>query len=126
MSKKKKIFEEAKKTVSDRKKFSAIILKAANKAEKLASNSPELQELRSKVNVLLSMAQNHISGRYQAFSIRSLLFIIFGLLYFIIPTDALPDFIPALGFTDDISVLFLIYRKLNKDIQRFLQWQETN
>ena len=71
------------------------------------------------------MAQYHITGKYRAFSNASLLLIVFALLYFVTPTDVIPDFIPALGFTDDASVLYLIYRKLSKDIDQFLQWKGT-
>ena len=125
MDKKKKIFEEAKRTVRDRKKLSGVLSKLAQKIQDSAANSPDWKELKSKVNTLASMLQYHVSGKYRAFSNTSLLLIVFALLYFIAPTDAIPDFIPALGFTDDASVLYLIYRKLNKDIERFLQWKET-
>ena len=33
--------------------------------------------------------------------------IIAGLLYFVIPADAIPDVIPALGFTDDAAAIAL-------------------
>ena len=89
-----------------------------------AANSPKWEKLKSKVNTLAGMVQSHISGEYRAFSNASLLLIVFALLYFITPADAIPDFIPALGFTDDASVLYLIYRKLNKDIEQFLQWKK--
>ena len=125
MDKKKKIFEEAKKTVKDWKKLSDVLSKLAQKMKDSAANSPSWNELKSKVNTLASMLQSHVSGKYKAFSNASLLLIVFALLYFIAPTDAIPDFIPALGFTDDASVLYLIYRKLNKDIARFLKWKGT-
>lgn len=125
MEQRKRIFEEAKKTLSDSGKLKDVISKSADKIKNFAANSPEWKELKSKLNVLVSMAQNHISGKYRAFSNSSLLLIIFALLYFITPTDAIPDFIPALGFTDDASVLYLIYRKLNKDIEQFLAWKES-
>ena len=125
MGQKKKIFEEAKKTVKDRKKLSDVLSKLAQKIQNSAANSPSWNELKSKVNTLASMLQCHVSGKYKAFSNASLLLIVFALLYFIAPTDAIPDFIPALGFTDDASVLYLIYRKLNNDIERFLQWKGT-
>lgn len=34
--------------------------------------------------------------------------------YLILPTDLVPDFIPALGFTDDMTALMVALRTLNK------------
>ena len=34
--------------------------------------------------------------------------------YLILPVDMVPDFIPALGFTDDLSALMVALRTLNK------------
>ena len=34
-----------------------------------------------------------------------------ALLYFIVPTDAIPDFVAGFGFTDDFAVLTLALRK---------------
>ena len=34
--------------------------------------------------------------------------------YLILPTDMVPDFIPALGFTDDLTALMVALRTLNK------------
>ena len=40
--------------------------------------------------------------------------IIGALGYLILPVDMVPDFIPALGFTDDLSALMVTLRTLNK------------
>lgn len=40
--------------------------------------------------------------------------IIGALGYLILPTDMVPDFIPALGFTDDLTALMVALRTLNK------------
>lgn len=41
--------------------------------------------------------------------------IIIGALgYLILPVDVMPDFIPALGFTDDLTALMLALHTLNK------------
>lgn len=34
--------------------------------------------------------------------------------YLILPADLVPDFIPALGFTDDLTALMVVLRTLNK------------
>lgn len=36
--------------------------------------------------------------------------------YFILPTDLIPDFIVALGFTDDLAVLLLAYKTVSSAI----------
>ena len=40
--------------------------------------------------------------------------IIGALGYLILPTDLVPDFIPALGFTDDLTAIMMALRTLNR------------
>ncbi|MEM6642948.1 MAG: YkvA family protein [Bacteroidota bacterium] len=122
MSSGKKISDSAKEAIGDRSKLSKVLSDSSKKLKKLAQESSEWKELRSKTNILIRMVQVHLSGEYSAFSRSSLFLIVFALIYFITPTDVIPDFVPALGFTDDASILFLIYKKLNKDIEAFLKW----
>ena len=42
--------------------------------------------------------------------------IIGALGYLILPADLVPDFIPALGFTDDLTALLLALRAVNKHL----------
>lgn len=124
MDKTKKIWEKAKETATDNDRIKSTISTAGKKLKRLAENSNELQDLKSKLEVLIRMIQAHLSGEYRSFPVSSIVLIVFGLLYFVIPTDVIPDFIPALGFTDDASVVFLIAKKLKKDITKFNQWEE--
>ena len=124
MDKTRKIWEKAKKTATDKEQIKSMLNSAGNKLRRLAENSNELKELKSKLEILMRMAQSHLAGEYRAFPISSILLIVFALVYFITPTDLIPDFIPAIGFTDDASVVFLIVKKLNRDIKKFHQWEE--
>ena len=126
LSKKEKIFDEAKESISSKKKLGDVVSKSTEKLKKLATDSTEWKELKSKANTLVQMVQSHLAGDYRAFSNASLLLIVFALIYFITPTDVIPDFIPALGFTDDASVLYLVYRKLSKDIEAFQEWKNRD
>ena len=48
--------------------------------------------------------------------IKSKTLIIGALGYLILPTDLVPDFIPALGFTDDLTALMVALRAVRKNI----------
>ena len=48
--------------------------------------------------------------------IKAKTLIIGALGYLILPADLVPDFIPALGFTDDLTALMLALRTLNKHL----------
>ena len=124
MDKTKKIWEKAKETASDTDKIKSTLSSAGKKLRNLAESSNELQELKAKLEVLMRMVQAHLAGKFKSFPVSSLLLIVFALMYFVTPTDLIPDFIPALGFTDDATVVFLISKKLNRDIEKFHRWED--
>ena len=124
MEKTEKIWEKAKRTASDKEEMKSTLNKAGDKLKNLAQNSGELRELKNKLQVLIRMIKSHLSGDYRSFPISTLILIVFALGYFVTPTDLIPDFIPALGFSDDASVVFLIVRKLSKDITQFMEWEQ--
>jgi len=47
-----------------------------------------------------------------------------GLLYFILPADLIPDFIPVIGYLDDLAVLTTIMNSLQKEICDYHIWKE--
>lgn len=48
--------------------------------------------------------------------LRDKTLIVGALGYLILPLDAIPDFIPMLGITDDLTAIFLVIKTLGKDI----------
>ncbi|GAB4249249.1 MAG: hypothetical protein Tsb0034_28600 [Ekhidna sp.] len=124
MSKTKNIFEKAKRTASDPQKVKGLVTNVGKKLKNYAKDSEDWQEFKKKINILVEMVKCHLSGEYNAFSLSSVLLMVFALIYFLTPTDVVPDFIPAVGFTDDATVLMLIYKKLGRDINKYLDWKE--
>jgi len=51
--------------------------------------------------------------------------VVFGLVYFVMPVDMIPDLLPAMGFTDDLAVLLMIFKRFSTDIDRFRQWEQS-
>lgn len=42
-----------------------------------------------------------------------------ALLYFLLPTDAAPDFIPIVGYLDDTLVVGMVIKRLASEIERY-------
>lgn len=117
------IWEKAKRVATDNKKLGRLISDALKKMETVAGSSETLSDFLFRIKILIRMVKVHVSGSYPSFSVKTILLTTFTLLYFIIPTDVIPDFIPVLGFTDDISILYFIWKLIDQDVAKFLQWE---
>lgn len=76
----------------------------------------KLRQVASKVGakVLYPALQLFYLLQSQEVPVKAKTLIVGALGYLILPTDLVPDFIPALGFTDDLTALMLALRTLNK------------
>lgn len=72
------------------------------------------------------MVKAYITKTYTAIPLKSIIAIISGLIYLVLPVDLLPDFIPGLGYIDDISVLTICIELVYKDVLSFEAWQASN
>jgi len=48
-----------------------------------------------------------------------------GLMYFLSPIDAIPDFIPVFGMLDDIAVLAWVMKTLDGELSAFRAWRDA-
>lgn len=55
----------------------------------------------------------------------SKLLVIAGLLYFVVPTDMMPDFIPGIGYIDDALILGTLWNIVTVELERYVQFLET-
>jgi uncharacterized membrane protein YkvA (DUF1232 family) len=69
---------------------------------------------------LVRMVHAAVTGRYRRLPRRSLVAVVAGLLYFLDPFDAIPDFIPLVGFLDDAGVLAWVVSRVRRDLDEFL------
>ena len=96
---------------------------ARRAGDKLRTHRDQLGTLRDDLPVLLRLTRAWASGDYRAVPWKSLVLLVSGLLYFLAPADAIPDFIPVLGFLDDAAVIAYVLRAIQSDVRAFEEWE---
>ena len=91
----------------------------------VARNGPRLGQLREDVKLLQSLCLAWWRGEYRAISPKALVTIVAGLLYFVSPIDAIPDWLLGVGFLDDIAVLGWVLKTVADELARFKAWRES-
>jgi len=85
----------------------------------------KFSDLMNSSAAALRLLKAYAAGHYRDISIESLGLIVASVIYFVMPIDALPDFILALGLSDDAALLAWTLRSVGDDIERFIQWESN-
>jgi curved DNA-binding protein CbpA len=85
---------------------------------------PALKKTLENVRELYALFKDAVKGDYKMHA-ASVAMIGGGLLYFILPADLIPDFIPLVGYLDDLAVLTTIMNSLKGEINAYRSWKET-
>jgi curved DNA-binding protein CbpA len=92
--------------------------------DKLDNAYPAFKKALKNVRVLYALFKDTANGKYKM-PPASMAMIGGGLLYFILPADLVPDFIPFVGYLDDLAVLTTIMNSLKKEIDDYHIWKNT-
>ncbi|MFT6408994.1 MAG: uncharacterized membrane protein YkvA (DUF1232 family) [Arenicella sp.] len=94
---------------------------AQKKAAKLAQTKLAgiIEPIRSSYRLIRAYA----NGTYRDISLENFGLIVAAIIYFVMPIDALPDFIVGLGFTDDAAILIWTFSKVSEELTRFADWE---
>lgn len=108
---------------SDYKKFSQSDLdQVVHKERTVRDKCEKIGDLAGDSLLVFQMIKDFCAGRYQV-PLSSLLFLGAALSYLILPIDAIPDFIPVLGYLDDIGVLAYAFKCCSKEISQYREWK---
>lgn len=116
--------EKARRIASCDRKIRRLIERVTFKWQELAA-TPMFMEARFQIEVFIRMLRAHMNKSYTGLSNRSLALMVLGLFYFALPLDMVPDFIPFVGYVDDLSVLLAVYKSIQADILLFLEWEKS-
>ncbi|PWS27373.1 methyltransferase type 11 [Pedobacter yonginense] len=108
--------------LGDKTKAANTIKDALGKA---VTNKGELEGVWSKLVMLFAISKDYVNGDYTEIPKGSIVAILGGLIYFLSPIDVVPDFVPVLGFIDDIFILNLVYKQVLKDLEKYKTWKDS-
>ena len=91
--------------------------------QKVEKASPVLRRILGNVKDLYTLFRDSVRGNYDLPPV-TLGVIGAGLLYFIIPLDLVPDYVPVVGLLDDMVVLTTIINSLQDELARYRIWKK--
>ena len=90
--------------------------------EKIEKTAPALKRILKDLKDLYTLFIDSIKGRYKLHP-AVLSIIGGGLLYFIIPLDLIPDYLPVVGLLDDLALLSTIINSLQKELAEYRKFK---
>ncbi len=85
----------------------------------------QLLEMKHKLLALARMLKRYSRKEYLDVPWQTIVMITAALIYFVSPIDAIADFLPMIGFTDDAAVILAIWAAVSGDVDRFLAWESV-
>jgi len=122
----KKAKDKAEEIVHNNEALRKILQDVIRKIEDIGYRSESIREMLDTLQTFVRMLKAYLQGEYQKIPWKTLTMVTAGLLYFLMPFDVIPDFIPVLGFMDDITVLLWIYKSFHDDIDEYRIWAREN
>ena len=99
--------------------------KGQEKYEKFNGNPPKgLADMWEDIKLIISLLKDYTSGQYRDIRWKSIAIVAAAVVYFISPIDAIPDFIPGLGYLDDAAVIAYALYAVKDDFANYKFWKK--
>ena len=94
---------------------------SVRQAERWLRRAPKLAPdgLVKQLQLLLRIIKEYFTGEYRAVPYATIAALAVALVYVITPFDLIPDFIPVIGFLDDLAMLRLVFSAVGRDLRQY-------
>ncbi|SDS07349.1 YkvA family protein [Christiangramia echinicola] len=100
-----------------------IAMDSQEEVDDKINNSGLLQKYSELAKVMYGMLKDYRKGIYTKVPWFTIATIAFSFLYILNPLDIIPDFIPGLGYIDDLAILTFGLRFIESDLHNYLDWK---
>lgn len=118
----KKLYPKAKKYLEDRKRLKKLLSKASDKSIKL-KDKEKRNAFSEDLKFSISLVKDWSTNNYREIPKKSIISIVVAIIYFVIPTDLIPDFILGTGFLDDAAILSYMFSLIKDDLDNYKKYK---
>ena len=119
----KKFENKADEYVNDKKKAENLVNEAQKKAE---NNKGPINKFWQELQLFFSIIKDWKNGKYKNIPLGTITMVFVAVIYFVIPTDLVPDVIPLGGFVDDAAVISYVIKQIRSDLEDYKKWKMKN
>ena len=101
----------------------SIAMDNQDKVDDKINNSGLLQKYSELAKLMYGMLKDYRKGVYNKVPWFTIATIAFSFLYILNPLDIIPDFIPGLGYIDDLAIITFGLRFIESDLHNYLDWK---
>jgi len=105
-----------------------LLFKIAQKAMKKADDDEGFNSMASgalsSLKDLVALIKAYANGTYRDVSTQNMILVVAAILYFLTPIDIVPDFIPLLGWLDDITIMGWVIKSIGDELTKFKELQD--
>lgn len=112
--------KEAEKLINSKQETTDKLNEAIVKASK---HKNQLEKVWDYLQLFFSIVKDYINGNYKEIPKATIISIVASLIYLISPIDFIPDFIPGIGFIDDVFVIGLVISSAKNDLDKYNEWK---
>lgn len=100
-----------------------ILMDHKEVVSKKMSSAPPLRKFMELGKVMFAMLKDFKSGNYSKVPWFTIASIVLALLYVLNPLDIIPDFIPGIGYIDDLAIMSITLGWIETDLHDYLDWR---
>lgn len=98
------------------------VVEQARRKQASAGTERRLRNVLAELKTMLRLVQAWARGTYTGVSKVNLVLIVGAVVYFLMPTDLVPDFIAGLGLMDDAAVIAWVVNAVRDELTKFKAW----
>ncbi len=95
------------------------VIEQAGRKLAAAGGARSLESVVEELRTMLELLRAWAGGAYSGVARANLLLIVGAVVYFLMPADLVPDFIPGLGFVDDVAVITRVVGAVREELAKF-------